>query len=298
MKTNSDTNSDRSPQVELIVDEPCQLGENPLWHPLEKRLYWADIIRGLIFRYDPASGRHELCYQGKPAGGLTFQADGSLLLFMDRGRIARWHEGRLETIISEIPGEERTRFNDVIADPAGRVFCGTMPMEADEKSGRLYRLDCDGSLHRILDGVIISNGMGFTLDHRGFYYTDSGCRTIYHFDYDEASGAITHQRAWIETPEGAGVPDGMKVDAEGSIWSARWDGYAVHHYSSSGVELERIAFPARKITSVAFGGDDLTDLYVTSALAGGDRTSEGAGGGALFKLNPGVRGLSEFFSRI
>jgi sugar lactone lactonase YvrE len=283
-------------QPELITDYQCNIGENPLWHPLERRLYWTDIPRGKLFRYDPATGKHEQCYSGPPVGGFTVQADGRLLLFMARGAIAEWHDDQLNYILDEIADERESRFNDVIADPAGRVFCGTMPTPT--RPGRLYRLDSDGALHLVLEGIGTSNGMGFTLDRLRMYYTDSEARCIYLFDYDEKTGVLTNQRVWLQTPEGGGQPDGMTVDAEGYVWSARWDDSALYRYTPDGVEERRIEFPARKVSSVTFGGDDLSDLYITTALMDGTKGEEGGGAGALFRLQPGIRGLPEFMSRV
>jgi sugar lactone lactonase YvrE len=283
-------------QPELIADYHCHIGENPLWHPVEQRLYWTDITGGRLFRYDPASGKHEQCYSGPPVGGFTVQADGTLLLFMARGAIAQWRDGHLHYIVEEIAEERESRFNDVIADPVGRVFCGTMPTST--RPGRLYRLDLDGVLHLVLEGIGISNGIGFTLDRQRMYYTDSAARCIYLFDYDEKTGVLTNQRVWLRTPEGAGTPDGMTVDAQGYIWSARWDDSALYRYTPDGFEERRIEFPARKVSSVTFGGDDLSDLYITTALTDSTKAEEGAGAGALFRLRLGIRGVPEFFSRV
>jgi sugar lactone lactonase YvrE len=283
-------------QPELIADYQCHIGENPLWHPLERCLYWTDITRGKLYCYDPATGKHEQCYGGPPVGGFTVQANGTLLLFMARGAIAQWRDGHLTYIVEEITDERESRFNDVSADPVGRVFCGTMPTPT--RPGRLYRLDPDGVLHLILEGIGCSNGMGFTLDRQYMYYTDSDARSIYLFDYDEKTGALTNQRLWLRTPEGAGLPDGMTVDAEGHVWSARWDDSALYRYTPDGFEERRIEFPARKVSSVAFGGDDLSDLYVTTALMDGTKAEEGAGAGALFRVRVGIRGSPEFFSRV
>jgi D-xylonolactonase len=283
-------------QPELIADYSCKTGENPLWHPTEKRLYWTDIPSGKLFRYDPATGHHEQCYSGEVVGGFTIQADGALLLFMARGAVAQWRDGKLTHVIAEIPDERDNRFNDVIADPEGRVFCGVM--STPTRAGRLYRLDTDGSLHCLLDGIGTSNGMGFTLDRKQMYYTDSRKRHIYLFDYDQATGALTNQRLFIETPEGAGVPDGMTVDAEGHIWSARWNGSALYRYSPDGKEEMRIEFPAKKVSSVIFAGDDYSDLYITTALTESTKAEEGTGAGALFRLRLGIKGLPEFYSRV
>jgi sugar lactone lactonase YvrE len=282
-------------EPELIADYQCVTGEGPLWHPAERRLYWIDIPKGRIFRYEPATGRHEQCYEGEVIGGFTIQADGALLLFMAKGAVKIWREGALTTVVDEIADERASRFNDVIADPAGRVFCGTM--SSPDHAGRLYRLDLDGRLTKLLDGIGTSNGLGFTPDRKQMYYTDTRKREIYLFDYDQASGAISHQRLFVKVPEGEGGPDGMTVDAEGYVWSARWGGSRLVRYTPEGVEERRIAFPAQKVSSVVFGGDDYTDMYVTTA--GGDhKDTEGAGAGALFRLRLGIRGVAEFPSRV
>jgi D-xylonolactonase len=282
-------------QPELIADYKCQTGEGPLWHTAEQRLYWCDIPAGRIFRYDPSTEGHELCYEGGVVGGFTIQADGALLLFMARGAIKIWRDGQLTTVIEEIADERDSRFNDVIADPTGRVFCGTMPTA--DRLGRLYRLDVDGTLTQVLDGIGVSNGMGFTLDRRQMYYTDSPRREIYLFDYEQTTGEISSQRLFVRTPEGEGTPDGMTVDAEGYVWSARWDGSSLVRYAPDGSEERRIAFPARKVSSVTFGGPDYTDIYVTTA-GGQNKAEEGEGAGALFRLRLGIAGLPEFRSRI
>ena len=287
-------------EPEVVADYRCHVGEGPLWHPLENRLYWTDILTGRMFRFDPVTGEHEQCYEGGMVGGFTIQEDGALLLFMEKGAVAVWREGKLTTIIDEIPEERENRFNDVIADPAGRVFCGTMPLDNDrinEGLGRLYRLDADGSITPLLEGIGISNGMGFTLDCKQMYYTDSVPQKIYIFDYDREGGAISNQRVFIETPVDEGVPDGLTVDREGYVWSARCGGSALYRYTPEGVEERAIRFPAKLVSSVTFGGADLTDIYITT-IGGNNRAEEGPGAGALFRLQLGIPGVPEFLSRI
>ena len=284
-------------EPDLVADCACHTGENPLWHPDHRRLYWIDIPPGKLYRYDPATASHELCLQADCAiGGFTLQADGALLLFMARGAVKSWSDGILETLIEALPDEEDNRFNDVIADPEGRVFAGTM--SPPHRPGRLYRLDRDLSLTTVFEGVGTSNGMGFTPDRRHLYYTDTNTCRIDICDYDQASGAVTHRRPFAEVadPDAEGKPDGMTVDADGFVWGARWDGSRLVRYTSDG-ELERdFAFPCRKVSSLVFGGPDYTDIYVTTAGGGGP--DEGPGAGALFHLNLGIQGVPEFRSRI
>lgn len=241
---------DRTP--ELLADYCCHTGENPLWHPMEHRLYWCDIPNGRLFRYDPATNAHEMCFEGPPVGGFTIQGDGALLLFMARGQIARWHNGDLTTIVESIPEEVDSRFNDVIADPAGRVFCGTM--SAPSHKGRLYRLDRDGTLTVMLEGVGCSNGMAFTHDQLRMYYTDSYAHEIYIFDYDKLTGKLSNKQLFVKVSEDEGFPDGATIDAEGFLWSAMWDGSCLIRYTPDGKEERRIPIPAKKVSSLTFGG--------------------------------------------
>ncbi len=285
----------RNAEPELIADYACVVGEGPLWHPDERRLYWLDIERGRMFRYDPASNRHEIVYEDEPVGGATLQEDGSLLLFGAHGAVRHWRDGRLSTLIAELPGEREGRFNDVIADPAGRVFCGTMPI--GERPGRLYQLDTSAGMSVVLPEVGLPNGMGFTPDRRQLYHTDTKARTIYLSDYDEASGTLSNQRIFVQISEDLGVPDGMTVDAEGFVWSANWGGGVLLRFAPDGSETMRISFPASNVSSVTFGGDDYTDIYVTTA-GGEDKSTNGPGAGALFRVRLGIRGVPEFRSRV
>ena len=281
--------------TEMIADYACGCGEGPLWHPQEKKLYWIDIDSGRMFRYDPASDTHEKCYDGTVIGGFTIQRDGALLLFMDKGAVKTWRDGELTTVIEDIPEERNSRFNDVIADPEGRVFCGTMSCR--EHPGSLYRLERDGTIEKVLEGIGCSNGLGFTPDRSKLYYIDSPKHKVYLFDYDAATGAITNRKVFVTTPDDEGVPDGMTVDAQGYVWVAKWDGGCLVRYTRQGVEERRIPFPAKKVSSLTFGGENYGDIYVTTA-GGKDKPNNGEGAGALFRLRLGIRGVPEFPSQV
>ena len=283
-------------QPEVVADFACECGENPLWHPFERCVYWVDIPTGRLFRSDPNTKRSALCYRGQEAlGGFTIQADGALLLFLARGAVKRLQDGALTTVVDEIPDERATRFNDVIADPGGRVFCGTMPTA--DRPGRLYRLDVDGTVTMVLDGIECSNGLGFTPDRRQMYYTDSGKGEIYLFDYDVSTGVLSNRRLFFRLPKEKGCPDGMTVDEEGFVWAAIWDGSCLIRLAPDGSEDRRIVFPAKKVSSVIFGGDDYKDLYITTA-GGQNKETDGHGAGALFRIRGDITGTPEFLSRV
>jgi len=281
-------------EPELVADYACVVGENPLWNGTERKLLWTDITAGFLFRYDPENCTHGRFYTGRPVGGFTIQQDGSLLLFKDRGTITLWSGPDEIAVVSEIPAERELRFNDVIADPIGRVFCGTY---SDGRRGRLYRLDTDGSLTMILDGIGCSNGMAFTPDQGGFFYADSFAHSIYRFDFDEATGELRNQTVFHSVPESLGLPDGCTVDSEGHLWFALWGGSAIVRLDPKGRIEETISMPAKKITSLTFGGEDFKDIYVTSE-GGLARTENDPFAGALFRVKSSIAGKAEFRSRI
>ena len=284
-------------KVERVVDYQCLLGEGPLWHPVEKCLYWLDILRGQVLVYDPSNKTHRIVYEGEPVGGMTLQADGSLLFLMSKGVIANWRKGKLTTLtqIKDAYEQER-RFNDAIADPAGRVYAGTMSLE--DYTGRFYRIDTDGTAVKLLENVKISNGMAFSPDNKRLFFTETKALKIHVFNYEQATDSLTNQRTFadISQEEGEGLPDGLTIDSQGYLWSARFGGSAVVRYSPDGAEERRIPIPATNVASLTFAGDNLDDLYVTTA-AGQEKPADSSSG-ALFKLKPGVRGVAQFVSRI
>lgn len=290
----------------MLADYQCHTGENPLWHADHQCLYWTDIPAGKLFRYFPATGKHEQVYSGRPVGGFTFQADGSLLLFMDRGTVAVWDGTKItRTVIDEIPDEADSRFNDVSADPEGRVFCGTMSVKDAQggyvRKGKLHLLDTDGTLETVFEGVGTSNGMGFTPDLGGFYHTDTGTKQISRYDYERSTGGVSNKRLFVQVggpDDGDGKCDGMTVDAAGDIWCGHWDGWCVVHYGQDGGIKRRIRMPVARCSSVAFGGPNLDELYVTTA-GGHERGKAGETAGALYRITGlGVSGVAEFASRV
>lgn len=285
--------------VRRIAAYECHTGEGVLWHPDAQRLYWVDIPNGRLFSYDPRTNSHDVVYERDGSiGGFTIEQNGDLLLFEEAGRIETWSptDGGTTIVRESIEGEAGSRFNDVIADPLGGVFCGTMPQ--GESPGRLYRLDTSGALTVIEEGVRISNGLGFTRDLTGLYHTETAADTIYRYTYDPDTGAVSDRRVFVDTMDEPGRPDGLTVDSMGYVWSARWNGGCVLRYAPDGTPVGRIELPARKVSCLTFGGPSYDTAYVTTALAGGDRDAEGDGAGSVFDFDPSVRGIPEFQSAV
>jgi len=284
---------------ELVAEQPCTVGEGPLWHPDEAALYWVDIPAGDLYRYDPSTEAHERVFTAEQAiGGYTIQRDGSLLLFEGGGAIQRWEAGNgiVETLYAGLDAERESRFNDVVADPAGRVFAGTMP--TGDRLGRLYRLDRDGSLTVVDDGHDIPNGMDFSRDRSTMYLAVSDDFVIYAYDYDEETGELTNRRPFVDTSDASGVPDGLTVDAADHVWCARWDDHAVDRYTPAGDHDRRIEVPPPKASSIAFGGPEYEDLYVTTAIGEGADADDHPEAGSVYRVRVGVTGVSEYRSTI
>ncbi|HET9958866.1 MAG TPA: SMP-30/gluconolactonase/LRE family protein [Polyangiaceae bacterium] len=276
-----------------VANYHCEIGENPLWNPDDACLYWVDIATGRLFRARHADGAHECFWQGDAIGGFTLQADGSLLLF-EADRIARLdlRTGQRRVLIEGID-PDMARFNDVIADPEGRVFAGTFGNT--QESGGVYRIDPDGSYRCLWKGTQIANGMGFTRDLKRFFWTCSTTARIFEFDYDRVTGELSNRRLLYQAQPSEGSPDGLTVDSEDTIWTARWGGHQVLRLDLQGRVVSRLELPVPKVSSVTFGGPQLDTLYITTA--GGDSSSTAADG-TLYRWHAPVRGQADFRSRV
>lgn len=274
--------------ITIAADFACGCAERPTWHPQEETLYFTDVDNPAVYAYHPASGQARQVYHGPDiVGGMTLHEDGRLLFFMAGGAIRLFHpeSQRMETLLEGIEAEQNSRFNDVIADPKGRVFGGTMPTE--DRPGRLYRFDPDGTLHTVLDRAGLPNGMGFSPDLKTFYFTDTQARTVERFDYDLESGALSNRRPLIHCADEPGNPDGLAVDRQGNLWSAFFGGHRLVSYSPEGKEIERVDLPmAENPTCPLLVGEGT--LYLTTA-GGPHRPQAGEAAGALLRTAVSAR---------
>lgn len=275
---------------ELLVDRQALCGEGPLWMSSLNCLYWVDILRRELHTYHRDSGNDEVRVLPGVVTALAATSTGQLIAAADNG-FARLYPGRaaLDPITSVHSGD---RMNDGACDPAGRFVAGTLTHARQPQRCALYVLE--GQRARLLvDRLTVSNGVAWSPDGTTMYLVDTTPRTIWAFDYDVEAGQIGAARSWVECPESEGRPDGIAVDTDGCIWVAmHWTG-RIHRYAPNG-DLETVLWaPTKRITSLAFGGRRLDELYVTSGCFGYDEGAlvDDPYAGALFRFVPGATGL-------
>ena len=245
------------------------LGEGARWDARRGELLRVDIIAGRVYR-DRVGDNGALgpvgSYQlpGTVGAIAPVQDDPGWLLAAGRGFVHLAPDGRLRPVAGEV-APAGTRMNDAACDPQGRFWAGTLADDHHPGGGALYRLDGNGQTELMLDGLTISNGLGWSLDGATMYLADSGPRVVHALGFDAEQGTISDGRVLIQVAEELGAPDGLTVDADGDLWVAIWGGGRVHRYSPDGVLRQALLVPAAETTSCAFAGPGLHRLYVTTA---------------------------------
>ena len=280
--------------AEPVGDVRAVLGEGPYWRPDDETLLWVDIEQGLLHSTKVQSGETTSAEVGEVSavfpvlGGGIMTASGNKLV---------WHVGMPEKggagrTVAGVPARAGGRFNDGGIDPAGRIWIGSMHKGETDAVGELYRLDGD-VLVPVLKGVTVSNGLAWSPDGSRMYYTDSPTRRIDAFDYDSATGDAFRRRVFADLRGADGFPDGLTVDADGCVWVAMWGGAALRRFAPTGRPDAMVPIPVARPTSCAFGGPDLSELYVTTATSGLSDSARRAQllAGHLLRLRPGPFGL-------
>ena len=283
------------PQPELVLDARAELGEGPVWHAAEGTLYWVDLFAGVVHRYQPATGITGSVAVGEFVGCVVPRQRGGLLAATATGIYHLDPVSGTSTRVAAIEADRAdTHFNDGKVDPAGRFWFGSIAIDrSSDTLGDLYSLEPDLTVTHRLSGIDNTNGMDWSPDGRTMYYIDSLTRQVTAYDYDAASGAIGNPRPAVTLPPDSGVPDGMTVALDGTLWVAHWGGGRVTRWhSTTGVLLQSIPVPANLTTSCAFAGAALDQLYITTA-----RYQEGAPAlaaqphaGGLFRYQTDTRG--------
>ncbi|MXY33389.1 MAG: helix-turn-helix domain-containing protein [Boseongicola sp. SB0664_bin_43] len=285
---------ERTSGMACVLPWGAQLGEAPVWHPGERRLYWVDILHPAVYRFDPETGVNDFCDPGKLVSAILFGADGSKRVASQDGiETLDFENCRLSPYVDPENGFVRNRLNDAKVDPGGAIWVGSMCLDASKPSGGLYRVAPDGGVERKDSGITVANGLDWSPDFRTLYFVDTIPGRIYAYDFQPSTGFLSNKREFAAVPDDEGRPDGLCVDEEGGVWCAIWDGWRVNRYTPDG-SLDRVLdLPVPRPTSVAFGGVNLETLYITSARTRLPATTlaEAPLSGGIFACTPGPIGL-------
>jgi sugar lactone lactonase YvrE len=272
--------------------------EGPRWDADRAELIWVDILAGEVHTATIGDGGHaepvRTLQVGRHVGAAAPAAAGGYVLAAAGGFCHVDDDGALTELAQPEAGRPEVRMNDGNCDPQGRFWAGTMAYAETPGAGRLYRLELDGRCTLVLDGLTISNGIGWSPDGATMYLADSGTDRVEAFDFDGDTGAISGRRTFVRIEQPGAAPDGLTVDEEGGIWVALWDGGAIQRYAPDGSRLATVRLPVERPTSCAFGGPDRATLFVTTARAGLDEVAlaRQPDAGRLFRIDGlGVRGM-------
>ena len=248
--------------------EQTLLGEGARWDARRDELLRVDIVAGQVFRdrvIDDGSLELIRAYtlEGTVGAIAPIEGDDGWLLAAGRGFAHLTLDGDVRILAEVVPDD--SRMNDGICDAHGRFWAGSLAHDHRDGAGALWRLDRDGSITKVLDGLTIPNGIGWSLDRRTMYFIDSGPRLIRAFDFDEIAGSISNGRVLVAVDASVGSPDGLAIDAGGDLWVAVYAGGRVQRYAPDGTLKEEHLVPAAQATSCAFAGPGLHRLYVTTA---------------------------------
>lgn len=277
----------RAHKVDVVVDARARLGESPLWRAETASLLWVDILGQSVHEWRPRTGVHEVTTHPAPVGAVLLGPDGASRLAVPAGILDPGPPVRLLAALPQQPG---VRANDAAVDPAGRIWVGTMALDAEPGRGALHRIDLDGTVHSVLTDLSIPNGMDWTPDGTTMYFAESVDGLVHVFDVDPADGRVVGRRRPIEPP-GPGVPDGLCLDADGCLWVAMHDGGCILRLSPDGQVVDTLHLPVARPTSCAFGGEGLDVLYVTSAADGAEEHQRRTGpDGLVLAVDVGATG--------
>ena len=280
---------------EVVCVAPCRcvLGEGPLWDEGRGRLYWFDIKGRRLHWLEPARGRSQERGLAVQVSAAAVRAGGGLLAASERGIEALDPEtGALELLEAKEPDLAGFRSNDGKIDPRGVFWWSVMDDDGGRRPGRVYRKAPGAKSRRVLDGIHIPNTISVTADGQTLYLADSALRTLYAYPIEEAGG-LGAPAVFATTGAGPGAPDGSALDVDGFVWNAQWGAGRVVRYAPDGRVDRVIQMPVSQPSSCAFGGVELTTLYVTSAREGLDQQAlaDQPEAGSLFAFEAGVRGL-------
>jgi len=282
----------------IVIDAKAKLGEGPSWDQRFQRLFWVDIEGFQLHIYDPSTCTDRTIEVGEHIGAVVPYLKNKVIVALISGLYCLDIETGAKVLIHDPEeGKLGNRFNDGKCDPTGRFLAGTMSLNGEHAQGALYSLSTKGNVSLLVDKASISNGLAWSADHRTMYYIDTPTLEVVSFDYDVAQGTIRNKQLVARLDESEGYPDGMTIDAEGMLWVARWGGKRVSRiHPAHGEVIAEVSLPVNCVTSCAFGGEHLDELYITTAQDNDSADQSLAGG--LFMVKTGVRGtLTSYFNQ-
>jgi sugar lactone lactonase YvrE len=261
-----------SDDIKVVHYTPMAVGECPLWHAEEASLYWVDIDGFAVHRMHPATGEHRTWHMPSEPSALALRDGGGLVVATRNGFIhLDTADGSLVRIAPAPYETATTRFNDGRVDAAGRFWVGTIYEPRDQQAAQMYCLE-RGKLRLVWNGgMTVSNGLGFSPDQHLMYHADTTSHRIDRYGFDVVTGTVTaperfQQFSTDKTDSNyGGRPDGAAVDSEGAYWCAMFEGGRLLRFAPDGTLLREVKLPVRCPTMVAFGGEDLRTLFITSA---------------------------------
>jgi len=263
--------------------------EGPVWDPAQG-LYYSDVLNGGVFLLDKAGKVSQAVPKRRGIGGMALHAKGGLVVGGRDIAHVSLSDGATKTLLAldAIPGA--TGFNDLTTDKAGRIYVGSLAFKVfgggEIKPGNLHMIDLDGRMHTVSDGVMLTNGLGVSPDGKRLYHSDARAPLVRVYDVrDDGSLSAWHKFADLGSN---GVPDGLKVASDGSVWVADAHGGRVVVFNVDGTHRKDIAVPLPMVTSLCFAGDDLRDLYIVTGSRGGPHDNCGS----IFRLRADVPGLA------
>ncbi len=280
--------------AELVLDCGNHHGEGLYYNALDAQMWWTDIEGRALWSLDPVSGAARKIDMPDRVCCFAHRRDGGMILaFADRIAFFDPTDGSFETLSEFESKNTETRANDGRTDRQGRFIVGGMNEITGKPDSSVIRIDADGSITTIIDGVSCANSTCFSPDGRTMYSTDTPEQTIRAYEYDPDTGEIGNMRILADFADEPGVPDGSCVDAEGGVWNAEWEGRRVVRIAPDGSIDRVIEVPAWKPTCCAFGGPDMDILYITTSrlMSSPEQIAADPQAGGLFAVRPGVRGI-------
>lgn len=275
----------------------ADLGEGPVWDEQRNRLLWVDIVSGRVNQWYADTEEYEAVDFPCKVGSIALMQTNKLVAATDKGfAFLNLENGEFAYLVDPEEGKKGNRFNDGKCDSQGRFWAGSLNEKGQKQAAALYLLDGKGVVTKKIDKVSCSNGMAWSPNDETFYFIDTSIRQIVAYDFESGAGRISNRRIVIEVDPADGLPDGMTIDAEGMLWIALWGGWKVVRWDpGTGEKLAEIRLPVSQVTSCAFGGADLNDLYITSAkigLTAEERRAQPAAGSLFVVKNLSVSGMA------